>query len=216
MRAGGGPEVRHLGALPRPALAGRRQQHGPGAGRARADRRARRRAGADRLQRAPQTAPGRRAGLVGAGINGESLHPTLDYWWRQRGFRGDVNHLPILMVDGFFDVESRGAFQAYQALRGDGAHLGHRRARRRAGRHRRRRRRVARVARPLRPRGRQRRRPAPAGAALDVGRLPRERPGRELRPLRRRRLAGARHRLGPARARPGEERHRATRSTTAR
>jgi len=26
-------------------------------------------------------------------------------------------------VDGFFDVESRGAFQAYQALRSDGAHL---------------------------------------------------------------------------------------------
>jgi putative CocE/NonD family hydrolase len=27
------------------------------------------------------------------------------------------------MIDGFFDVESRGAFQAYQALRDDGAHL---------------------------------------------------------------------------------------------
>jgi uncharacterized protein len=27
------------------------------------------------------------------------------------------------MIDGFFDVESRGAFQAFQALRGDGAHL---------------------------------------------------------------------------------------------
>ena len=25
------------------------------------------------------------------------------------------------MIDGFFDVESRGAFQAFQALRGDGA-----------------------------------------------------------------------------------------------
>jgi predicted acyl esterase len=51
------------------------------------------------------------------------LHPTLDDFWRERGFRGDVNHLPILMVDGFFDVESRGAFQAFQALRHDGAHL---------------------------------------------------------------------------------------------
>lgn len=51
------------------------------------------------------------------------LHPTLDAWWRERGFRGDVNDLPILMVDGFFDVESRGAFQAFQALRDDGAHL---------------------------------------------------------------------------------------------
>ena len=51
------------------------------------------------------------------------LHPTLDAYWRERGFRGDVNDLPILMVDGFFDVESRGAFQAFQELRDDGAHL---------------------------------------------------------------------------------------------
>jgi len=50
-------------------------------------------------------------------------HPTLDAYWQERGFRGDVNNLPILMVDGFFDVESRGAFQAFQALRDDGAHL---------------------------------------------------------------------------------------------
>jgi putative CocE/NonD family hydrolase len=47
----------------------------------------------------------------------------LDDWWRERGFRGDANHLPILMLDSFFDVESRGAFQAYQALRDHGAHL---------------------------------------------------------------------------------------------
>ena len=50
-------------------------------------------------------------------------HPTLDAWWAERGFRGDANDLPILMVDGFFDVESRGAFQAFQELRDDGAHL---------------------------------------------------------------------------------------------
>jgi len=62
------------------------------------------------------------AGLFETGLNGLS-HDTLDGYWRQRGFRGDVNHLPILMIDGFFDVESRGAFQAYQQLRGDGAHL---------------------------------------------------------------------------------------------
>src|SRR3954452_2737992 len=77
----------------------------------------------DRLQRAPQTGPGIAAGLFGAGINGGVVHTTLDKWWQRRGFRGGVNHLPILMIDGFFDVESRGAFQAYQALRGDGAHL---------------------------------------------------------------------------------------------
>ena len=79
--------------------------------------------GLDRLLRAPQTAPGVAAGLAEAGIDGGVLHPTLDGWWRRRGFRGDVNHLPILMIDGFFDVESRGAFQAYQRLRADGAHL---------------------------------------------------------------------------------------------
>jgi putative CocE/NonD family hydrolase len=50
-------------------------------------------------------------------------HPTLDAYWRARGFQGDVNDIPILMIDGFFDVESRGAFQAFQALRDDGAHL---------------------------------------------------------------------------------------------
>jgi hypothetical protein len=62
-------------------------------------------------------------GLTDAGLSGGLEHPTLDSWWQKRGSRGDVNHLPILMLDSFFDVESRGAFQAYQALRGDGAHL---------------------------------------------------------------------------------------------
>src|SRR3954470_9683602 len=62
------------------------------------------------------------AGLLSTGANGLS-HSALDAYWQQRGFRGDVNHLPILMIDGFFDVESRGAFQAFQQLRGDGAHL---------------------------------------------------------------------------------------------
>src|SRR3954470_15762753 len=90
--------------------------------------------GFDRLQRAPATSADVAAGLVDAGaavgrglvdagVQGGLEHPTLDTWWSERGSRGDVNHLPILMVDGFFDVESRGAFQAYQALRGDGAHL---------------------------------------------------------------------------------------------
>jgi predicted acyl esterase len=76
-----------------------------------------------RLERNPGSTPGVAAGLVGAGVSGGLQHPTLDSWWQERGFRGDVNHLPILMIDGFFDVESRGAFQAFQALRGDGAHL---------------------------------------------------------------------------------------------
>jgi predicted acyl esterase len=62
------------------------------------------------------------AGMFASGT-GVLQHPTLDDWWRERGFRGDVNNLPILMIGGFYDVESRGAFEAFQALKDDGAHL---------------------------------------------------------------------------------------------
>src|SRR3954470_3979796 len=78
--------------------------------------------GIDRLGRSPQSTADIAQGLAGAGLNA-ATRPTLDRWWRERGIRGDVNHLPILMIDGFFDVESRGAFQAYRQLRRDGAHL---------------------------------------------------------------------------------------------
>ena len=76
----------------------------------------------DRLLRNPLSGLDTIQGMVGAGLEGLSRR-TLDEWWRQRGFNGDVNDLPILMVSGFFDVESRGAFQGYQELRDDGAHL---------------------------------------------------------------------------------------------
>ena len=75
-----------------------------------------------RLRRDPTATASTVGGLADAGT-GALKHQSLDSYWRERGMRGDVNHLPILMVDGFFDVESRGAFQAYQALRDDGAHL---------------------------------------------------------------------------------------------
>ncbi|WP_320670102.1 CocE/NonD family hydrolase [Patulibacter defluvii] len=78
--------------------------------------------GPERLLRNPLSTVDTILGLAESGF-GEILRPDLDGWWRERGFRGDVNHLPILMINGFFDVESRGAFQAYQALRDDGAHL---------------------------------------------------------------------------------------------
>jgi len=77
----------------------------------------------NRLQRNPVSTVDVVEGLGDAGINGGLLHQTLDSYWQERGMRGDVNHLPLLIIDGFFDVESRGAFQAYQELRGDGAHL---------------------------------------------------------------------------------------------
>src|SRR5205807_3951400 len=75
------------------------------------------------LERNPASNLDSAAGLTDAGLGAGLEHTTLDGYWRERGFRGDVNHLPILMLDSFFDVESRGAFQAYQALRHDGAHL---------------------------------------------------------------------------------------------
>ncbi|MEA2471721.1 MAG: uncharacterized protein QOE38_2720, partial [Thermoleophilaceae bacterium] len=75
-----------------------------------------------RVPRNPTSSADTLAGLNEAGMNA-SQHSTLDAWWCERGFRGDVNHLPILMIDGFFDVESRGAFQAFRALRRYGAHL---------------------------------------------------------------------------------------------
>ncbi len=76
----------------------------------------------DRLARDPLSGFDLTQGLIGAGLEGLA-HSSLDVWWRQRGFRGDVNDLPVLMVNGFYDVESRGAFQGYQELRDDGAHL---------------------------------------------------------------------------------------------
>jgi len=75
------------------------------------------------LERNPVSSLDSAIGLTNAGLSGGLEHQTLDAWWRERRFRGDVNHLPILMLDSFFDVESRGAFQAYQRLRRDGARL---------------------------------------------------------------------------------------------
>src|SRR3954466_11572800 len=71
--------------------------------------------GGDRLRRNPASGADIARGLTEAGLSG-ALHSTLDSWWRERGFRGDVNHLPTLVIDGFYDVESRGAFQGFQQL----------------------------------------------------------------------------------------------------
>lgn len=76
-----------------------------------------------RLARDPlQSAVDPALGIFGVGID-YLQHPTLDSWWLERGMRGDVNHLPIMMITSFYDVEPRGPFQAFQELRGDGAHL---------------------------------------------------------------------------------------------
>jgi uncharacterized protein len=50
-------------------------------------------------------------------------HPTEDGYWLDRSFKGDPTRIPILADDGFYDVESRGAFLAYRATRSYGSHL---------------------------------------------------------------------------------------------
>jgi predicted acyl esterase len=78
--------------------------------------------GPDRLIRDPASGADVLAGLAEAGLSGLA-HETLDGWWRERRFRGNANDVPFLIVNGFFDVESRGAFEGYRELRSDGAHL---------------------------------------------------------------------------------------------
>ena len=79
-------------------------------------------AGFDRLNRDPATSLDVLSGMFDTGIS-YLEHPSLDSWWQERGMRGSVNDFPILMVTGFFDVESRGPFQTFQELRDSGAHL---------------------------------------------------------------------------------------------
>ncbi|RNL60404.1 CocE/NonD family hydrolase [Nocardioides marmoriginsengisoli] len=76
--------------------------------------------GPQRLARNPSSALGVITGLLSAGFNAGLLHPTLDTYWRERGFRGNVNDIPTLLIDGAFDVEPRGDYQAFQQLRADG------------------------------------------------------------------------------------------------
>lgn len=79
-------------------------------------------AGPARLQRAPLTAVDAFNGMFTMGL-AYNQHPTLDGWWRERGMRGNVNKFPILMITGFYDVESRGPFEVFKELRGNGSHL---------------------------------------------------------------------------------------------
>jgi predicted acyl esterase len=72
-------------------------------------------AGPDRLARDPASGLTTLEGMFATGF-AYLEHPTLDAWWQERAMRGSVNDFPILMVTGFFDVESRGPFQVFQEL----------------------------------------------------------------------------------------------------
>ncbi|MCZ4500259.1 MAG: hypothetical protein JWQ74_2814 [Marmoricola sp.] len=76
--------------------------------------------GPQRIARNPSSALDVITGLVTSGLNAGLLHPTLDSFWAERGFRGNANNIPTLLVDGAFDVEPRGDYQAFQQLKADG------------------------------------------------------------------------------------------------
>jgi predicted acyl esterase len=76
--------------------------------------------GQERLSRNPSSSLDVITGLLRAGFDAGLLNPTLDDFWRERGFRGNVNHFPVLLIDGTFDVEPRGDYQAFQYFRDQG------------------------------------------------------------------------------------------------
>lgn len=76
--------------------------------------------GPQRLARDPGSSLDVIGGLVGAGLDAGLLNPTLNTFWRERGFRGNANTFPVLLLDGTFDVEPRGDYQAFQAFRDQG------------------------------------------------------------------------------------------------
>ncbi|MFL5884477.1 MAG: CocE/NonD family hydrolase [Thermoleophilaceae bacterium] len=75
-----------------------------------------------RLHKAPQSTPDSAQGFANAPTD-VARHSTEDDFWLDRTFKGDPQRIPILADDGFYDVESRGAFTAYRATRGYGSHL---------------------------------------------------------------------------------------------
>lgn len=76
--------------------------------------------GPQRLGRNPASAFDVITGLLTAGFDAGLLHPALDSFWAERGFRGNVNSFPVLLIDGAFDVEPRGDYQAFQQFRSQG------------------------------------------------------------------------------------------------
>jgi putative CocE/NonD family hydrolase len=75
-----------------------------------------------RTQQQPASTPAGALGFVTAPTDVAS-HATEDGYWLDRTFKGDPQGIPILADDGFYDVESRGAFLAYRATRSYGSHL---------------------------------------------------------------------------------------------
>lgn len=56
------------------------------------------------------------AGLLKIGVN-FLTRPTEDAWWQGHNYAAGPNTFPVLAATGFYDVESRGAFENYKQLR---------------------------------------------------------------------------------------------------
>ncbi|HWU21949.1 MAG TPA: CocE/NonD family hydrolase [Nocardioides sp.] len=76
--------------------------------------------GPERLQRNALSSLTTILGLTTAGLDAGLLHPALDSFWAERGFRGNANTIPTLFLDGAFDVEPRGDYQGFEELRREG------------------------------------------------------------------------------------------------
>lgn len=77
-----------------------------------------------RLQERPETVTEGIAGYA-AQAAGYFQHPTEDAFWKAREFPGPDGPpaFPILAETGFYDLESRGPFEAYKSTRDRGSHL---------------------------------------------------------------------------------------------
>jgi predicted acyl esterase len=76
--------------------------------------------GGERVVRNPASSLDVVVGLVTSGLSAGLLNPTLNDYWRERGFRGDANRVPTLLIDGLFDVEPRGDYEAFKQLQAQG------------------------------------------------------------------------------------------------
>jgi len=51
------------------------------------------------------------------------VHRTHDQYWQERTLKSHVNDFPVLASNGWFDVESRGAFMGYRSTKTSGSKL---------------------------------------------------------------------------------------------
>ncbi|HYH59932.1 MAG TPA: CocE/NonD family hydrolase [Thermoleophilaceae bacterium] len=72
----------------------------------------------------PQTHAAAAGGVANA-LQAFGLHQTEDEFWRERRFPGPAGppDIPILAATGFYDVESRGPFETFKAMRSTGSRL---------------------------------------------------------------------------------------------